>query len=178
MSSDRWTAISAIIMLFSTWNGLPDRCSWFQRPVIVNQNSCQNFPFIRYSNGLCFAIGDNTAQLWQLRESHFHRVRTFLGHLRSVKTAAFRKFDPTCFATGGRDNAILIWDTRSRMNAEKADNCIHSGHTGGPGTPAANRRRQTRHTPKTPSNVPSNSITGLVFQVSVWADSQVILDTG
>lgn len=86
-----------------------------------------------------------------------------------MKTAAFRKMDPTCFATGGRDNAILIWDIRSRSHAgsvPKADNCIMSGHTGGPGTPAANRRRQTRQTPRTPSNVPSNSITGLVFQVS------------
>lgn len=115
------------------------------------------------------SIGDHTARLWQLRDSKLELVRIFQGHNRSVKTAAFRKLDPTCFATGGRDNAILIWDIRSRSNAgngPKADNCILSGHTGGPGTPAAIRRRTTRQTPRTPSNVPSNSITGLVFQVS------------
>lgn len=114
--------------------------------------------------------GDHTTSLWQLRESRFELIRTFAGHSRSVKTVAFRRTDPACFATGGRDNAILIWDTRARpkigSEMPKADNCIISGHATGPGTPQAYRRRQTRQaTPKLPPHTSSSSITGLAFQV-------------
>lgn len=118
---------------------------------------------------LVSASGDHTASLWQLRDSKFEHVRSFYGHTRSVKTVAFRKMDTACFATGGRDGAILIWDIRSRPNTgntPKADNCIYSGHAGGPGTPMAYRRRTTRNTPKLPPNASSSSITGLVFQVT------------
>lgn len=88
-----------------------------------------------------------------------------------MKTVAFRRNDTACFATGGRDNAILIWDIRSRSNvgtAPKADNCIYSGHASGPGTPQAYRRptNPARQTPKLPSHLSSSSITGLAFQVS------------
>lgn len=117
---------------------------------------------------LVSASGDHTASLWQLRNSKFENIRSFYGHTRSVKTVAFRKMDTACFATGGRDGAILIWDIRSRQNVgnvPKADNCIYSGHAGGPGTPTAYRRRTTRSTPKLPPNASSSSITGLVFQV-------------
>lgn len=82
-----------------------------------------------------------------------------------MKTVAFRRTDPTCFATGGRDNAILIWDTRAKPNLGKADNRITGGHANGPGTPHA-YRKSTRQTPKLPPNTSSSSITGLAFQVS------------
>lgn len=104
-----------------------------------------------------------------MTESRFEYIRSFEGHSRSVKTVAFRKTDPTCFATGGRDNAILIWDTRAKQNSgrhTKADNRINSGHATGPGTPQAYRRKKsTRQTPKLPPNTSSSSITGLAFQV-------------
>lgn len=119
---------------------------------------------------MTFDLGDHTASLWQLRDHKFEHIRSFHGHSRSVKTAAFRKTDPSCFATGGRDGSILIWDIRSRSSvgtAPKADNCIYSGHAGGPGTPHAYKRRTTRNTPKLPPNTSSSSITGLVFQVSL-----------
>lgn len=82
-----------------------------------------------------------------------------------MRTLAYHKTDSTCFASGGRDNAILIWDTRVRNvgSTTKADNCIYSGHTGGPGTPLAHRKN-SRQTPKMPANLPNSSITGLVFQ--------------
>lgn len=49
----------------------------------------------------------------------------------------------------------------------RADNFILSGHAGGPGTPQSHKRRSsTRHTPKLPPNISTNSITGLIFQVS------------
>lgn len=87
---------------------------------------------------------------------------------------AFRRTDPACFATGGRDNAILIWDTRSRPNANsapKADNCIYRGHATGPGTPQAYKPKNPRTTPKLPPYTSSSSITGLAFQVSDSNDS-------
>lgn len=100
-----------------------------------------------------------------MAESRLESVRSFLGHTRSVRTLAYHKTDPACFASGGRDNAILIWDTRARNvgSTPKADNCIYSGHTGGPGTPLAHRKN-LRQTPKMPANLPNSSITGLVFQ--------------
>lgn len=115
------------------------------------------------------ASGDHTARLWDVRPDGFDEVRIFNGHTRSVKTAAFRKTDSAVFATGGRDGAILIWDTRAALNVgvmPRADNCIYSGHSGGPGTPMSScKRRSARHlTPKLQANVSSSSITGLVFQ--------------
>lgn len=71
-----------------------------------------------------------------MRDSNFVESRVFKGHSRSVKTAAFRKTDPAVFATGGRDGAIYIWDTRTVSHVgsmSRADNCILSGHAGGPG---------------------------------------------
>lgn len=114
------------------------------------------------------ASGDHTARLWGVESSDIRSIRVFSGHTRSVKTAAFRKEDPSVFATGGRDGAILIWDTRANLNVDltpRADNCIYSGHTGGPGTPVSQRKR-TR-TPKLATNTTSSSITGLVFQVNI-----------
>lgn len=113
------------------------------------------------------ASGDHTARLWEITESKLKMTRMFSGHTRSVKTAAFRRTDPAVFATGGRDGAILIWDTRATVNVDslpRADNCIYSGHAaGGPGTPQSSKRK-TRQTPKLPPNVCSSSITGLAFQ--------------
>ncbi|KAJ6644094.1 Protein lethal(2)denticleless [Pseudolycoriella hygida] len=114
------------------------------------------------------ASGDHSAKLWDVRDSNFVESRVFKGHSRSVKTAAFRKTDSAVFATGGRDGAIYIWDTRTNCHVgsmSRADNCILSGHAGGPGTPQSHRRRPaTRMTPKLPPNISTNSITGLVFQ--------------
>lgn len=112
------------------------------------------------------ASGDHTSKLWDICESDIRQSRVFTGHTRSVKTAAFRKRDSSVFATGGRDGAILIWDTRAQPRTKDgADNCIYSGHSGGPGTPVSQRKRIPNHrTPKLSSNVSSSSITGLVFQ--------------
>ncbi|XP_004534937.1 protein lethal(2)denticleless [Ceratitis capitata] len=112
------------------------------------------------------ASGDHTASLWQVDEQgEIRNIRSFVGHTRSVKTAAFRRRDPSVFATGGRDGAIIIWDTRANLNVDltpRADNCIYSGHVGGPGTPMSQKKR-TR-TPKITPNTTSSSITGLAFQ--------------
>ncbi|XP_055851438.1 protein lethal(2)denticleless [Episyrphus balteatus] len=120
------------------------------------------------------ASGDHTARLWDVTGSDIRESRSFNGHTRSVKTAAFRKKDSSVFATGGRDGAILIWDTRANLNLDltpRADNCIYSGHSGGPGTPVS-QKKKTR-TPKLGQNATSSSITGLVFQ-----DSDTLVSCG
>ncbi|KAL7737796.1 hypothetical protein ACLKA6_006184 [Drosophila palustris] len=113
------------------------------------------------------ASGDHTARLWEVAGSGIRGLNSYVGHTRSVKTAAFKRSDPAVFATGGRDGAILIWDIRANLNMDltsRVDNCIYSGHTGGPGTPQSQRKQRTR-TPKVPSNSnTSSSITGLAFQ--------------
>ncbi|XP_037945261.1 protein lethal(2)denticleless [Teleopsis dalmanni] len=111
------------------------------------------------------ASGDHTARLWIVTGSEIIQSSTFLGHTRSVKTAAFRKCDSSVFATGGRDGAIIIWDTRAALSVDmtpRIDNCIFSGHAGGPGTPVSRKKRH--HTPKLAPNTSTSSITGLAFQ--------------
>ncbi|KAH8372214.1 hypothetical protein KR093_010608 [Drosophila rubida] len=113
------------------------------------------------------ASGDHTARLWEVAGSGIRGLNNYVGHTRSVKTAAFKRTDPAVFATGGRDGAILIWDIRANLNMDltsRVDNCIYSGHTGGPGTPQSQRKQRTR-TPKVACcNNTSSSITGLAFQ--------------
>lgn len=126
------------------------------------------------------ASGDHTARLWQITESKFVMLNEYIGHTRSVKTAAFRRNDSAVFATGGRDGAIRIWDTRAKLNIDsvaKADNCINSGHSmdsnTGPTTPNSSSRRRNNSRSLTPSrqtakmfsqSLTSSSITGLSFQ--------------
>uniref|UniRef100_A0A1A9V2T0 Uncharacterized protein n=1 Tax=Glossina austeni TaxID=7395 RepID=A0A1A9V2T0_GLOAU len=115
------------------------------------------------------ASGDHSACLWDVTDSDIRKINSFEAHTRSVKTAAFRKHDPSVFASGGRDGAIIVWDTRADLTsfdltriASRPENRICSGHVGGPATPISTRRRL--HT-KVPTNTPSSSsVTGLVFQ--------------
>ncbi|KAH8407607.1 hypothetical protein KR222_007923 [Zaprionus bogoriensis] len=111
------------------------------------------------------ASGDHTARLWEVAGSGIRGLSSYVGHTRSVKTAAFKRSDPAVFATGGRDGAILIWDIRANLNMDltsRVDNCIYSGHTGGPGTPQSHRKPRSTRTPS--SSNTSSSITGLAFQ--------------
>uniref|UniRef100_A0A1A9W9P6 Uncharacterized protein n=1 Tax=Glossina brevipalpis TaxID=37001 RepID=A0A1A9W9P6_9MUSC len=123
------------------------------------------------------ASGDHSACLWDVTESDIRKINSFEAHTRSVKTAAFRKHDPSVFASGGRDGAIIIWDTRANfvsldltVMASRPENRIHSGHVGGPGTPVSNRRRLHA---KVQTNTPSSSVTGLVFQ-----DTNTLISSG
>ncbi|KAH8297124.1 hypothetical protein KR044_005191 [Drosophila immigrans] len=113
------------------------------------------------------ASGDHTARLWEVAGSGIRGLNNYVGHTRSVKTAAFKRTDPAVFATGGRDGAILIWDIRANLNMDltsRVDNCIYSGHTGGPGTPQSQRKQRTRTPKMACCNNTSSSITGLAFQ--------------
>ncbi|EDW01206.1 GH21305 [Drosophila grimshawi] len=113
------------------------------------------------------ASGDHTARLWEVTGSGIRGLSSYLGHTRSVKTAAFKRTDPAVFATGGRDGAILIWDIRANLNMDltsRVDNCIYSGHSGGPGTPQSQRKQRTRTPKMSNGSNTSSSITGLAFQ--------------
>lgn len=113
------------------------------------------------------ASGDHTSRLWDVSGNDIRCITSFLGHTRSVKTVAFRKEDNSVFATGGRDGAIIVWDMRVSQDLKTTsttDNCIFSGHVSGVTTPTSHRRRP--RAAKTPMNMPSSSVTGLVFQVS------------
>lgn len=116
------------------------------------------------------ASGDHTSRLWDANGSEIRCVTTFLGHTRSVKSAAFRKDDNAVFATGGRDGAIIVWDTRvtnELKTTSRTDNCIFSGHVSGATTPTSQKKRRSS---KLPLNMPSSSVTGLVFQVSLMSN--------
>lgn len=118
---------------------------------------------------LISASGDHTARLWDVSTSQLTLVREFNGHSRSVKVATFPRNNCNTFATGGRDGAIIIWDTRMDTESEiiqKVDNRIQNAHLGGgPTTPSSTRRRGNRSaTPKIPANASNSSVTGLVFQ--------------
>lgn len=156
-------------MLCLIWNGFLVKCKSYQHLVrhAFRWFKLATEELMEISFFAPLFAGDHTTSLWQIRDSSFEHIRSFRGHTRSVKTAAFRRTDPACFATGGRDGAILIWDTRSNAgNQTKADNSIFSGHAGGPGTPHGFKRKATRQTPKLPPLTSSSSITGLAFQVS------------
>ncbi|XP_059614005.1 protein lethal(2)denticleless [Phlebotomus argentipes] len=104
------------------------------------------------------ASSDSKSCLWDVHQSDLVHLRTFTGHTRSVKTVAFRHEDSAVFATGGRDGAILIWDTRispSVAHIPRADNCILSGHA-----ESYESRLKKSHV----ANACKSSITGLGFQ--------------
>ena len=57
--------------------------------------------------------GDMTARLWDVeRGQSENEVRVFKAHLRSVKCIEFKPNVPNEFATGSRDNSIILWDVR------------------------------------------------------------------
>ncbi|KAG5677744.1 hypothetical protein PVAND_007475 [Polypedilum vanderplanki] len=120
---------------------------------------------------LVSASGDHTARLWDVSTSKLTNISEFNAHTRSVKVVTFPRNNCNMFATGGRDGAIIVWDTRINIENEvvqKNENIIHNAHagtTGGPSTPSSGRRRGVRNmTPKLPTASCYTSVTGLVFQ--------------
>jgi denticleless len=109
------------------------------------------------------ASGDHTAKLFDVANSDVREIKAFYGHTRSVKTIAFRKDDPSVFATGGRDGNIIVWDTRTDMGSfiGKVDRTIFNSHnTTAP--PSKTRRKCVCMSPSRGSS--AKSVTGLVFQ--------------
>jgi denticleless len=130
-------------------------------------NAVFDLAWMPYHLKIISASGDHTAHLWDVSTSKLTNIREFCGHTRSVKVATFPKYNCNMFATGGRDGAIIVWDTRCNIEGEivqKIDNRINSAHIGiTPSTPSS-RRRNRSVTPKLPANTTNSSVTGLVFQ--------------
>lgn len=99
--------------------------------------------------------------MWDLQSGSIERVSDFVGHQRSVRTAAFRPDGSSIFATGARDGKIMLWDTRVNGNVStitKPDNIIHNSHPFTmPKTPGSGSKK-CKIVDRT------NSVTGLVFQ--------------
>lgn len=87
----------------------------------------------------------------------------------------YRPEDGNVFATGGRDGAILIWDTRLAQNTElinRAENSIFRGHDHEnkaltPSTSSASSSKRNASHYQNGNNMPNackSSITGLAFQ--------------
>lgn len=146
-----------------TWLGLRD--SKRSSPLQVKRFSVQN----EEKNRNNFIIsGDCQSRLWEVGPTDLTLIRTFKGHSRSVKTVSYRNEDPHVFATGGRDGAILIWDTRASQSSDlinRAENCIfrgHDDHEHRSGTPSSSSKRSTSN--NLMPNACKSSITGLAFQ--------------
>lgn len=110
--------------------------------------------------------GDHTARLFDVSRSDIMEERIFHGHTRSVKTVAFRKDDPAVFATGARDGAIFVWDTRANFNLSyitQPDRIISNSHNI-PNTPGSGSKFKKRLVPLVTNVSGANSVTGLVFQ--------------
>ena len=61
--------------------------------------------------------GDQKVRVWDLSQADTVRqVREFSGHSRSVKCVEWRPGGDSQFATGSRDNSIMLWDTRDPGN--------------------------------------------------------------
>ena len=54
-----------------------------------------------------------TARLWDVgKGATDNKICLFKGHGRSVKCIEFKPDRPNEFATGSRENSILLWDVR------------------------------------------------------------------
>lgn len=108
--------------------------------------------------------GDHTARLFDVGKGEILQEKIFHGHTRSVKTVAFRREDPAVFATGSRDGAIFIWDTRAVISNNyitQPDTIISHSHNI-PNTPSSSSKFKKKFSNQNVSA--ANSVTSIVFQ--------------
>lgn len=106
--------------------------------------------------------GDQRAALWDVGTGALVNLRTYRGYSRSVKCVEWMLGSTSQFATGARDNNILLWDIRDK--GEKPDNAIRGAHSAHP-----DRRRKPGSSPS-PVNC---SVTALG-----WLDDNSLVSTG
>ncbi|XP_071455108.1 protein lethal(2)denticleless [Hetaerina americana] len=142
---------------------LHDTNLYKQSPLLVSQihlNAVFDVAWMENDTKLVTASGDQSAVLWDLRDSQICKVSQFLGHSASVKTAAFRPNHNDIFATGARDGKIIVWDTRLNHNSvvKKPDNYIENAHgmTHHLDNLSVSRKKKT--------SIPPNSIISMTFQ--------------
>ncbi|KAG8228299.1 hypothetical protein J437_LFUL007017 [Ladona fulva] len=118
----------------------------------VHRNAIFDVAWMENEEKLTTVSGDQTAVLWDVKQSDICKIATFVGHTGSVKTTVFRPNQNDIFATGARDGKINIWDVRISHNcpASKPDNCSYDG-------PNSGKRKKN-------CNILPNSIISMVFQ--------------
>jgi len=112
---------------------------------------------------LVTVAGDQRACLWDVGTGALVNVRTYRGqYSRSVKCVEWRAGSNSQFATGARDNNIVLWDTREK--GDRPENAIKAAHSAHP-----DRRRKAGSSPS-PQNC---SVTALG-----WLDENSLVSTG
>ncbi|CAH1403851.1 unnamed protein product [Nezara viridula] len=120
----------------------------------AHDNAIFDIAWTNYDTQLITASGDHSSTLWQVSEGTVQSLLQFHGHQHSVKIITCRPDDRYTFATGARDGALLVWDTRvpDLVTEVKPDVSINFAHEA---------QRFLKHR-KVGSQ--TNSITGLVYQ--------------
>ena len=113
--------------------------------------------------------GDQKVCVWDIGEGDRGvKVRELRGHSRSVKCVEWREGTDTQFATGGRDNTVLIWDTRDKSDTE-SDNAIRGAHS----TAQVGNRRKGGNLASPSFSSPQGVVTALA-----WVDSNTLASCG
>ncbi|XP_046647558.1 protein lethal(2)denticleless-like isoform X3 [Daphnia pulicaria] len=106
------------------------------------------------------ASGDQTSILFDIGRSSISPISIFRGHTASIKSVDFSPTNSSLFASGSRDGAIMVWDTRGSIHL-KAENVIKNAHPVQAFTEVKTSRTKKRTTPST-SGV--SSVTSVLFQ--------------
>uniref|UniRef100_A0A914X284 Denticleless n=1 Tax=Plectus sambesii TaxID=2011161 RepID=A0A914X284_9BILA len=79
----------------------------------AHENACMDVCWVpKKCNELLTLSGDESATLWDVETGA--QLNDFRAHRSTVRCASFAPDDPHCFATGARDGAVIVWDTRTR----------------------------------------------------------------
>jgi len=115
--------------------------------------------------------GDQKVGVWDIGEgSTGTKVRELVAHTRSVKCVEWRPGSDSQFATGGRDNSVLVWDTRDKSD-RVPDNAIRGAHSVGQGGRQKKKGGGTQSSPSFSS--PQGVVTALA-----WVDSNTLASSG
>ncbi|XP_046459650.1 protein lethal(2)denticleless-like isoform X1 [Daphnia pulex] len=106
------------------------------------------------------ASGDQTSILFDIGRSSISPISIFRGHTASIKSVDFSPTNSSLFASGSRDGAIMVWDTRGSIHL-KAENVIKNAHPVQAFTEVKTSRTKKRTTPSA-SGV--SSVTSVLFQ--------------
>jgi len=113
--------------------------------------------------------GDQKVCVWDIGEGdRGSKVRELRGHNRSVKCVEWREGTNTQFATGGRDNTVLVWDTRDKSDTEP-DNAIRGAHS----TAQGSNRRKAGSMSSPSFTSPQGVVTALA-----WVDDNTLASCG
>ncbi|KAK6619282.1 hypothetical protein RUM44_003664 [Polyplax serrata] len=133
--------------------------------VQTHKNTVYDIAWMPQHSQFVTVSGDNSAKLWDCRESNINLISVFRGHKRSVRCVSFKPENTAVFATGSRDGSLMIWDARAQKKCATfthhvPDQIISSGAGASPvGTKCG-----TKKPGLSLELLNCKSVTGLVFQ--------------